>query len=75
MATVTSTVCVDQIGEAAGELWHLLYEEGPLPMTQLVKKLDSPRDIAMQAVGWLAREGKLLVEEEGRKKVVSLVDP
>ncbi|NIL98347.1 MAG: hypothetical protein GTO62_14760 [Planctomycetales bacterium] len=74
MATATSTACIEQIGETAGEIWHLLYESGPLPLTKVVKLADAPRDVVMQAVGWLAREGKLLIEEDGRKKIVGLVE-
>jgi hypothetical protein len=74
MATVTNTVCVEQIGETAGDIWHLLYESGSLPLTKVIKKADAPRDVVMQALGWLAREGKLTIDEEGRKKIVSLVE-
>ncbi|NIP85205.1 MAG: hypothetical protein GTO03_06455 [Planctomycetales bacterium] len=74
MATVTSTACVEQIGETAGAIWHLLYESGPLPLAKIVKDADAPRDVVMQAVGWLAREGKLGIEEQGRKKIISLVE-
>jgi hypothetical protein len=64
---------VDQIGDIAGLLWHHLYENGPLSVTQLTKDIDAPRDVIMQAIGWLAREDKLMIDEEGRnKKVVSL---
>jgi hypothetical protein len=39
----------------------------------LTKDLDAPRDVLMQAIGWLAREDKLAIDEEGRnKKIVSL---
>jgi hypothetical protein len=27
----------------------------------------------MQAVGWLAREGKILIEEEGRRKIIGMI--
>ena len=65
--------CVDQIGDAAGLVWHHLHESGPRTLTQLTKDIDAPRDVIMQAVGWLAREDKLAIDEEGRnKKVVSL---
>ncbi|MDH3716544.1 MAG: winged helix-turn-helix domain-containing protein [Planctomycetota bacterium] len=74
MATVTSTPGVEQIGETAGEIWHLLYESGSLPLTKIIKQADAPRDVVMQALGWLAREGKLTIDEERRKKIVSLVE-
>ena len=64
---------VDQIGDTAGALWHYLNEHGPHTLTQLSKEIDVPRDVLMQAIGWLAREDKLSIDEEGRgKKVVSL---
>ncbi len=64
---------VEQIGEIAGVLWHHLDEHGPSTLSQLAKEIDAPRDVIMQAVGWLAREDKLSIEEEGRgKKTVSL---
>ncbi len=72
MATVETTSLVDQIGETAGEVWHTLLEHGQLTITQLTKEVDAPRDRVMQAVGWLAREDKIRVEEQTRRKVISL---
>ena len=63
---------VEQIGEVAGAVWNCLNENGPRSLSQLVKDIDAPRDVIMQAVGWLAREDKLSIEEEGRSKVVAL---
>jgi hypothetical protein len=37
-----------------------------------VKEIDAPRDVVMQALGWLAREEKLDIEEDGRTRTVSL---
>lgn len=74
MATAQHS-CVDQIGDAAGQVWHHLHENGPRTLTQLAKEIDAPRDVIMQAVGWLAREDKLTIDEEARnKKVVNLRD-
>jgi hypothetical protein len=44
-----------------------------MSMTKLLKTVDEPRDTVMQAVGWLAREGKLQIDENGRNKSVSLI--
>lgn len=63
---------VEQIGEVAGAVWHHLNENGPRSLSQLAKDVDAPRDVIMQAIGWLAREDKLSIEEEGRSKVVAL---
>ncbi len=47
--------CVAQIGDAAGAVWRALDEKGPLSTAKLVKEIEAPRDLVMQALGWLAR--------------------
>ena len=63
---------VAHVGETAGVVWSVLNENGPLSMAKLVKAVGGPRDVVMQALGWLAREDKIWIEEEGRTRVVSL---
>jgi hypothetical protein len=72
MSPIATTSGIDQIGETAGLVWHLLNASGPLSLTKLAKQIDAPRDIVMQAVGWLAREGKVWVENGSRGRSVSL---
>jgi hypothetical protein len=43
-----------------------------MSFAKLVKEIDSPRDVVMQAVGWLAREGKVELEEKNRVRMISL---
>ncbi len=45
--------CMDQIGDTAGLVWHHLNEAGPRTLSQLAKEIDAPRDVIMQAIGWL----------------------
>jgi len=71
MATASHCV-VDQIGDTAGLVWNHLCENGPRTLNQLAKEVDAPRDVIMQAVGWLAREDKLSIEEDRNRKVASL---
>jgi predicted ArsR family transcriptional regulator len=71
MATAQCT-CLEQIGDTAGVLWHYLNDHGPRTVSQLAKDVDAPRDVIMQAVGWLAREGKVSIEEDRGKKTVGL---
>jgi hypothetical protein len=63
---------VAQIGETAGKVWWALADEGPMSMARLVKAVGEPRDTVMQAIGWLAREDKVWMEEEGRSRIISL---
>ena len=72
MATVEAASPVQQIGDTAGQVWHLLDSEGPVKITQLVKQIDAPRDMVMQAIGWLAREEKISIDEQTRARVISL---
>lgn len=72
MATVLPDSCVSHIGEIAGTIWRVLSDNGPLSMAKLVKAVGEPRDTVMQGLGWLAREGKVNIDEEGRNRMVSL---
>lgn len=63
---------IEQIGATAGDVWKILDESGPTTVTKLVKEVSAPRDVVMQSLGWLAREEKIVIEEIGRKKIVSL---
>jgi hypothetical protein len=61
-----------QIGKTAGVVWKTLAESGPLTLAKLVKTVGEPRDMVMQAIGWLAREDKLDIVDERRSRVISL---
>jgi hypothetical protein len=73
MTDATNLTCIEAIGHAAGRVWHKLNEEGPISLAKLSKAFDDvPRDTVMQAIGWLAREDKLQIEETKRGRTVSL---
>jgi hypothetical protein len=72
MTTGSSVFSVLQIGEVAGIVWQALSDKGPLSLAQLVKAAGQPRDTVMQALGWLAREGKINIDDKGRNRIVSL---
>ena len=72
MATATLTCPVAQIGETAGMVWHALDEQGPLSVAKLAKATDAHRDTVLMAIGWLAREDKIEIEETSRGRLISL---
>lgn len=72
MASATMNERTLHIGEAAGLVWHTLNDNGPLSPAKLCKMVDAPRDTIMQAIGWLAREDKVDLEETPRGRVVVL---
>jgi len=65
---------VQQIGETAGSVWHALNEHGSLSVAKLVEHVGGNRDVIMQAVGWLAREGKIEITETKRGRVIALCE-
>ena len=60
------------IGETAGRVWRLLDEQGTMSLSKVCQAIDAPRDLVMQAIGWLAREDKLALEETPRGRFLSL---
>ena len=73
MATALTDKTIDQIGDAAGLVWKTLSSEGAMSMAKLCRSIDAPRDLVMQAVGWLAREEKVCFQEGARGRLISLV--
>jgi hypothetical protein len=72
MASAEPVSCIAQIGKTAGMVWKALADNGALSMAKLVKAVGEPRDAVMLALGWLARENKILIEDDGRSRTVSL---
>ncbi|GAB6394732.1 MAG: winged helix-turn-helix domain-containing protein [Bacteroidales bacterium] len=64
---------VAQIGTNAGLIWHALNENGKLNVKDLrkVTKIKADKDI-YAALGWLAKEGKLVFEKEEEDVFVRL---
>ena len=52
---------ITEIGIVAGEIWHYLDNRGEVTLAELVRGVDQPRDLTLMSLGWLAREGHVLV--------------
>ena len=63
---------ITKIGIAAGEVWHLLEKKDKMSVDDIIKEIDSPREIILMSVGWLAREGHVVLEGEAPNHIVSL---
>jgi hypothetical protein len=72
MTTATMNSGVQHIGETAGAIWRTLADHGPQSLAKVVERVGGNRDVIMQGIGWLAREGKLEIAETRRGKIVSL---
>lgn len=61
-----------RIGEAAGKIWKTLSVKKALAQTEVAKVSGLPADLANQAIGWLAREGKVVEEVSAGRVLLRL---
>ncbi|MGA2775456.1 MAG: winged helix-turn-helix domain-containing protein [Candidatus Omnitrophota bacterium] len=54
---------ITEIGIVAGDIWHFLDQHGEVALSALVRGIDRPRDNVLMSLGWLAREGHVLVTQ------------
>lgn len=64
----------EKVQEAAGKIWKVLAKKGKVNVAQLPKLLKEKMQIAFQALGWLAREDKVVYSEKDKKNYVSLTE-
>jgi DNA-binding IclR family transcriptional regulator len=62
----------ETIGAAAGKIWEYLEENGATSVTKITKETGLNRNDVQRAIGWLAKEGKLNFDTEGRTELLSL---
>jgi len=63
---------ITEIGIVAGEIWHFLDGHGQVLFSQVVSGIDRPKELALMSLGWLAREGHVIVRQEGQELRVEL---
>lgn len=63
---------ITEIGIVAGDIWHYLDQHGEVTLTQLVKGIDKQRDNVLMSLGWLAREGHVVLQQIGSDYKVTL---
>ena len=64
----------EKIGETAGKIWKVLKEKKELDISQVPRFLKEKSVIVYQAVGWLAREGKIAYRTKADKTYISLTE-
>ncbi|MDD5618655.1 MAG: winged helix-turn-helix domain-containing protein [Candidatus Omnitrophica bacterium] len=55
---------ITEIGIVAGEIWHYLDNHGEATLTDLAKGIKRDNNIVLMSVGWLAREGHVILSHE-----------
>ena len=63
---------ITEIGIIAGDIWHFLDHHGEVTLNSLVQGIDKPRDNVLMSLGWLAREGHVLVTRVDKDYKISL---
>lgn len=62
----------EEIGTMAGTIWHKLEANGEMTLTKLKKELKATSPLFDWAIGWLAREDKIILSAEDRSTRVCL---
>lgn len=52
---------ITEIGIAAGDIWHYLDEHGSATLDELVRHIRKDRYLLLMSLGWLAREGHVIL--------------
>jgi len=60
---------ITEIGITAGEIWHFLDDHGAVSLSELCGGIEKPRDVILMSLGWLAREGHVILEGDKDYKV------
>ncbi len=62
----------EEIGATAGMIWHALNARGELSLAKLKKEVHGKTPVFDWAIGWLAREDKVVITREQRSFRVCL---
>lgn len=63
---------ITEIGIVAGDIWHYLDQHKTSKLSQLVAGIDKKREVVLMSLGWLAREGHVILEETGSDYNITL---
>ena len=64
----------EKIGSAAGMIWQKLDAKGELSLAQLKREVNWKTPIFDWAIGWLAREDKVVITHEKRSFCIRLTE-
>ena len=64
---------ITEIGITAGDIWHYLDQHGEsASLSQLAADMGWPKDLLLMSLGWLAREGHVVLNQEAADYKISL---
>jgi hypothetical protein len=74
MPAVKAEWNVQAVGETAGRVWEYLQRSGKAALTAVERDIDTTPALVHMAIGWLAREGKIALQQEGRQTQLWLTE-
>jgi len=66
---------ITEIGIVAGEIWHYLDEHREVLFSDVLHGIQRPKELALMSLGWLSREGHVIVRQEGSDFRIALRKP
>lgn len=63
---------ITEIGIVAGEIWNFLDKKNEVLVSEIVREIEKPQDLILMSLGWLAREGHVVLKKEDNDYKVSL---
>jgi predicted RNA-binding protein (virulence factor B family) len=60
------------IGQVAGKIWDFLAKNGATSPSKITKEIGASKNDMQRAIGWLAREEKIIIAINGRVETLSL---
>ncbi|NQT32396.1 MAG: winged helix-turn-helix domain-containing protein [Candidatus Omnitrophica bacterium] len=64
---------ITRIGLAAGKIWeHLDAQDKPSQLGDIISSLEEDRDLVLMSMGWLAREGHIVMSGKGPNYTIKL---
>jgi hypothetical protein len=74
VAETTRKGMPELVGMTAGSIWKYLNKNGPTSVAKLVRELSDDNKTIQRSIGWLAREGKITLNNIGRVENIALKD-
>ncbi|MDP8233525.1 MAG: winged helix-turn-helix domain-containing protein [Candidatus Saelkia tenebricola] len=63
---------ITRVGIVAGEIWNYLEQNGQVPLSEIVSNVEQSEEIILMSLGWLAREGHVILEASNNSYLISL---
>jgi predicted DNA-binding transcriptional regulator AlpA len=64
----------ERVGLTAGSIWQYLSDNGSTSVAKLVRDLPEEEKIIQRSIGWLAQEGKIILDTIDRVETIGLTE-